>query len=168
MRLSDRTAVLACALAALAPGALAAQAASTACAPAVLLADGRTVSAAADSLFRLAQERRRDGDYVLVPFTRKAQQISLGAALPGNLDRTTFERMMHGGLTTLVAYLLDHEGKPVRVEVARSSGDPAFDRIAVERFQHSRYRPARSGACDVPFFDVAPFAVRARVERRSR
>jgi len=58
MRLSNRTAVLACAVvAALVPGALAAQVDSTACAPVDRLADGRTVAAAADSLFRLAHER---------------------------------------------------------------------------------------------------------------
>jgi hypothetical protein len=168
MRLSNRTAVLACAVvAALVPGALAAQVDSTACAPVDRLADGRTVAAAADSLFRLAHEREREGDYVLVPFTRKARELSRGRAPSvGAMDRSTMERLMRGGLTTLLAYQLDREGLPVRVEVVRSSGDPQFDRIATESFQGSRYSPARSQACDVPFFDVTRFSARARVERR--
>jgi len=170
MRLSNRTAVLACAMvaAALAPGTLAAQADSTACAPADRLADGRTVAAAADSLFRLALERKREGDYVLVPFTRKARELSRGRSLSaGAMDRSTTERLMRGGLTTLLAYQLDREGRPVRVEVVRSSSDPQFDRIALESLQGSRYRPARAQACDVPFFDVTPYSIRVRVETRS-
>jgi TonB family protein len=169
MRLSNRTAVLACALVAatLAPGALAAQVDSTACAPVDRLADGRTVAAAADSLFRLAHEREREGDYVLVPFTRKARELSRGRGLSvGGMDRSTMERLMRGGLTTLLAYQLDREGRPVRVEVVRSSRDPQFDQIAVESLQGSRYSPARSRACDVPFFDVTEFSMRVRVERR--
>lgn len=171
MRLSNRTAVLACALvtAALAPGALAAQADSTACAPGDRLADGRSVAAAADSLFRLAHEREREGDYVLVPFTRKGRQLSTEGPPTGELDRSTMARLlMSGGLTTLLAVQLDREGKPVRVEVVRSSGDPNFDRIALQRTQGGQFRPARSGACDIPFFDVIPYRVRARVERRGR
>ena len=169
MRLSSRTAVLACAMvAAMAPGALAAQVDSTACAAAARLADGRTIAAAADSLFRLAHEREREGDYVLVPFTRKARELSRGrAASAGGMDRSTMERLTRGGLTTLVAYQLDREGKPLRVEVVRTSGDPQFDRIAVESLQTSRYSPARSQACDVPFFDVTRFSLRARVESRA-
>jgi TonB family protein len=169
MRPSNPTAVLACAMvAALAPGALAAQADSTVCAPGDRLADGRTVAAAADSLFRLAHERERGGDYVLVPFTRKARELSRGRSPSvGGMDRSTSERLMRGGLTTLLAYQLDREGKPVRVEVVRSSGDPQFDRIAVESVHGSRYSPARSRACDVPFFDVTPFSIRVRLESRS-
>ncbi|MFL5381794.1 MAG: energy transducer TonB [Longimicrobiaceae bacterium] len=170
MRLSSRTAVLACAMvaAALAPGALAAQADSTACAPGDRLADGRTVAAAADSLFRLAHERQRDGDYVLVPFTRKGRQLSSTSRPPtGELDRSLLNRLMQGGgLTTLLAYQLDREGKPVRVEVVRSSGEPRFDRIALDQYQSAQYHPARSGACTVPYFEVAPYSARARVERR--
>jgi TonB family protein len=166
MRLSSRTAVLACAMAAaVAPGALAAQADSTACAPVERLADGRSVAIAADSLFRLARERARDGNYVLVPFTRRGELLLLGSApSAGGMDRSTMERMLHGGLVTLLAYQLDQEGKPVRVEVIRRSRDPQFDRIALERFQSAQYRPARSGACRVPFFDVMPFSVRVRMQ----
>lgn len=171
MRLFNRTAVLACALtvAVLAPGALAAQADSTACAPADRLADGRTVAAAADSLFRVAHERQREreGDYVLVPFTRKARELSRGgASSAAGMDRSMMDRLMHGGLSALVAYQLDREGKPVRVEIVRSSHDPQFDRMALETVQSTRYQPARSGACDVPFFDVTTYAVRMRVEPR--
>ncbi|MFL5381795.1 MAG: energy transducer TonB [Longimicrobiaceae bacterium] len=166
MRLSSRTAVLACAMvaAALAPGALAAQANSTACAPVERLADGRTVAAAADSLFRLAHERERGGDYVLVPFTRKGRQEL--TRRPLELDRSMTERLLRGGLTTMLAYQLDREGRPVRVEVVRGSGEPQFDRLALEGFQGARYRPARAGACDVPFFDVAPFEARDLSVRR--
>src|SRR3954447_258434 len=99
MRLSGRTAVLACAIvAALAPGAVAAQADSTACAPVDRLADGRTIAAAADSLFRVAHEREREGDYVLVPFTRKARELSRGRS-PSvvGMDPSTTERLMRGG-----------------------------------------------------------------------
>ena len=169
MRLSSRTAKLACAVvAALVPGAVAAQVDSTACAPVDRLADGRTVAAAADSLFRVAHDREREGDYVLVPFTRKAREISRGrAASVGAMDRTTTERLMRGGLTTLLAYQLDPEGKPVRVEIVRSSNDPQFDRVAVESLQGSQYSPARSQACHVPFFDVTRFSIRMRVESRT-
>jgi TonB family protein len=66
----------------------------------------------------------------------------------GGMDRTTAERLMRGGLVTLLAVQLDREGRPVRVEVVRSSSDPQFDRIAVESLQGSRYSPARSRTCD--------------------
>jgi len=171
MRLSNRTVGLACALvaAALAPSALSAQADSTACAPGDRLADGRSVAAAADSLFRVAHDRSREGNYVLVPFTRKGRQISTEGPPTGELDGSTMSRLfMAGGLTTLLAVQLDREGRPVRVEVVRSSGDPNFDRIALQRTQGGQFRPARSGACDVPFFDVIPYRVSARVERRGR
>jgi TonB family protein len=167
MRLSNRTAVFACALmaAALAPGALAAQADSTACATTDRLADGRTVAVAADSLFRLAHEREREGDYVLVPFTRKARELSRGSSPTLTaLSGATMSRMMQGGLTALVAYQIDREGKPVRVEIVRSSHDPQFDRIAGEVLQGARYRPARAGACDIPFFEVTRFTMRMRAD----
>ena len=106
---------------------------------------------------------------MLVPFTRKGRQLSTEGPPTGELDRNTMARLfMSGGLTTLLAVQLDREGKPVRVEVVRSSGDANFDRIALQRTQGSQFRPARSGACDIPFFDVIPYRVRARVERRGR
>jgi hypothetical protein len=127
---------------------------------------GEYASTAADSLFSLARERARTGEYVLVPFTRKPSVLpSRGSVDWGALGPQQVERLSQG-TPPLVAYLLGEDGAPIKVEVVRSSGDARVDELVAATYRQRQYKPARAGRCAVPYFGVEPFRMRVRTETR--
>lgn len=158
------TCVLVSSLALFLPGRATAQ--RGACADASDAEGSASLSAAADSLFSLARERARAGNYVLVPFTRKPSALpSRGSVDLGALGPQQLERLSRG-TPPLVAYLLREDGTPMRVEIVRSSGDDHVDQLVANSYRQRQFKPAQDGRCTVPFFGVEPFRVKIRTEVR--
>jgi TonB family protein len=128
--------------------------------------DGRTPAAVADSLFALAR-RRGDGPLEFERFTRPPRVLpDRRGGGHMDIDDASWERMSHGGMRATLASLIDPEGRPVRVEILRSSGDAQFDMVALGTLRDERYRPAQAGSCPVAYFLLGTFEFRAERQLR--
>jgi protein TonB len=62
--------------------------------------------------------------------------------------------------TVTLRVLVDANGVPRRVEIARSSGHPRLDAAAKESVQRARFRPVMQNGVAVPAWGIVPIAFR--------
>jgi periplasmic protein TonB len=62
--------------------------------------------------------------------------------------------------TVTLRVLVDANGVPQRIEIARSSGHPRLDAAAKESVQRARFRPVMQNGVAVPAWGIVPIAFR--------